>query len=125
MISSGKRQTLKSYPPLRALLKALNQAKSFVHLVSYGITQIMMGALKVTAQHVPVRGIVAGRNLGEQITSDVEDYKNEAPDLSIAFWNHERFRGVDEPHQKLIIIDELLAFKGSGNFTRTAWRSAA
>lgn len=29
------------------------------------------------------------------------------------------------PHQKLVVIDGLLAFKGSVNLTPTAWRKAA
>src|SRR5262249_21598106 len=31
---------------------------------------------------------------------------------------------MDVPHKKLIVIDGLLAFKGSANLTQTAWRSA-
>ena len=44
--------------------------------------------------------------------------------LSIKFCQTGGFRSIEEPHQKLIVIDGLLAFKGSANLTQTAWRSA-
>jgi phosphatidylserine/phosphatidylglycerophosphate/cardiolipin synthase-like enzyme len=33
-------------------------------------------------------------------------------------------RSSAAPHQKLVVIDGLLAFKGSANLTTTAWRKA-
>jgi phosphatidylserine/phosphatidylglycerophosphate/cardiolipin synthase-like enzyme len=83
----------------------------------------MIGVLKLAAQYVPVRGIIAG-NVGEQVVSEVTDFKDEAPNLSLHFWKHGNLRGMDEPHQKLIVIDGLIAFKGSANLTHLAWRSA-
>jgi hypothetical protein len=111
------------HPPLRALLRALVEARSFVHFISWGITQLMIGALKVTAQRVPVRGIVSG-HVGEQIICEVNDFKHEAYNLKIKFCEPSQFRTIDIPHQKLIVIDGLLAFKGSANLTQMSWRSA-
>jgi len=82
----------------------------------------MIGILKLAAQYVPVRGIISG-NVAEQIISEVTDFKDEAPNLSLDFWKHGNLRGMDEPHHKLIVIDGLIAFKGSANLTHTAWRS--
>jgi hypothetical protein len=103
---------------------ALSEARSFVHFISWGITQLMIGALKVTAQRVPVRGIVSG-SVGEQIMCEVDDFKNESPNLDIKFCETAGLRSIDIPHQKLIVIDGLLAFKGSANLTQKSWRSAA
>jgi hypothetical protein len=118
------RQRSPRLPPLFLLMDTLKSAKSFVHFVSVGITEIMMGILKMAAQSVSIRGIVAGRAIGENVISHIKDFKNESPNLEMAFWNYDQFRAMDEPHQKLIVVDGLLAFKGSSNLTQTAWRSA-
>jgi phosphatidylserine/phosphatidylglycerophosphate/cardiolipin synthase-like enzyme len=110
-------------PPMRVLLMALMEAHSFVHFVSYGVSPMMIGVLKMIAQRVPVRGIVS--NPGENIVCEVDEFQYEAPNLEIRFCASKGYRSVDIPHQKLIVIDGLLAFKGSANFTDTAWRSAA
>jgi hypothetical protein len=41
------------FSPLRALLIGLIEARSFIHFISWGITQMMIGALKVAAQGHP------------------------------------------------------------------------
>jgi len=84
---------------------------------------MMIGILKLTAQYVPIRGIISG-NIGENIISEITDFKDEAQDLQLQFWKHGNFRGMDEPHHKLIVIDGLIAFKGSTNLNQVAWRSA-
>jgi phosphatidylserine/phosphatidylglycerophosphate/cardiolipin synthase-like enzyme len=112
------------YLPFRSFMQALLQARSFIHFTSYGITQLMIGILKMAAQHVRIRGIVSG-NVGEQIISEVTIFSNEAPKLEIIFCESYGFRNTDIPHQKLVVIDGLLAFKGSANLTQMAWRSAA
>jgi hypothetical protein len=112
------------YPPLRALFVALAEARSFIHFVSWGVSPFMIGSLKVVAQRVPVRGIVSG-NVGENVICEVKDFMHEAPNLDIIFCESRGFRTSDIPHQKLVVIDGLCAFKGSANLTQTAWRSAA
>jgi hypothetical protein len=52
----------------------------------------------------------------------LKDYPDEAPSLRIHAFAESRFREV--PHQKLIVIDGLLAFKGSSNLTLSGWRKA-
>jgi Zn finger protein HypA/HybF involved in hydrogenase expression len=114
----------KSYPPVRSLLRAILNARSFIHFVSYGISPTMIGILKLAAQYVPIRGVVAG-TISENVISEVDEFKDEAPGLSLHFWKHSNFRGMDEPHHKIVVIDGLIAFKGSANLTHTAWRSVS
>jgi phosphatidylserine/phosphatidylglycerophosphate/cardiolipin synthase-like enzyme len=114
----------RSFPPVRSLLKAILNARSFIHFVSYGISPAMIGILKLAAQYVPIRGIVDGI-ISENIISEIDEFKDEAPGLSLHFWRHGNFRGMDEPHQKIIVIDGLIGFKGSANLTHTAWRSVS
>lgn len=46
--------------PLTALYSLLSQARYFVHFVTYGtVSHQLIGALRVTAQRVPIRGIVS------------------------------------------------------------------
>ena len=56
---------------------------------------------------------------------EVNDFKHEAPLLMIKCCEPAGLRTADIPHQKLVVIDGLLAFKGSANLTQMAWRSAA
>lgn len=109
------------YPPMRALLHALNTAEHFVHFTTYGISALLVGALRLTAQRVAVRGLVSGVKTDVMIR-ELTDFHDEAPAMAI------RLLGGEEryfPHQKIIIIDGLLAFKGSANMTDYGWRKAA
>jgi phosphatidylserine/phosphatidylglycerophosphate/cardiolipin synthase-like enzyme len=54
----------------------------------------------------------------------LEDYKNEAPNLEIKTICASSHKWDKLPHQKLIVIDGLLAFKGSANLTLGGWRKA-
>jgi phosphatidylserine/phosphatidylglycerophosphate/cardiolipin synthase-like enzyme len=110
------------YPPLRGLLEALSQARQFVHFTSYNISHVIIGALKLAAQRVSVRGIISGIN--EQTKRELEDFKSEAPRFRVrTFAANNQWEEI--PHQKLLVIDGLLAFKGSANLTLNAWRNAA
>jgi len=110
-----------AYPPMRALLQALHSAEHFVHFTTYGISALLVGALRMTAQRVAVRGIVSGVKT-EVMMRELTDYRDEAPSLSLRLLS-----GEDRyfPHQKIIVIDGLLAFKGSANMTDYGWRKAA
>ncbi|HYX72879.1 MAG TPA: phospholipase D-like domain-containing protein [Nitrososphaera sp.] len=111
-------------PPMRALYKTLGHAKSFVHLVTYGISQMHLGALKVIAQKVQVRGIIS--NADTYLSEEIRDYAAEAPELKLRLFNQSSSRAErNQPHQKLVVIDGLLAFKGSANLTLSGWRKAA
>lgn len=108
-------------PPMRALLASLQTAERFVHFTTYGMSALLLGALKLTAQRVEVRGIVSGVKT-EVMMREMTDYQNEAPRLAMRV-----FSGDDGyfPHQKIVVIDGLLAFKGSANMTDFGWRKAA
>lgn len=115
----------KSPPPLRVLLSAFLVAESFIHLTSYGLNHSFLGALKLISQGVDVRGLVS--NVKEDLVKEINDYKDENPRLNlITLSPTNTYRRIEDeiPHQKLIIIDGLLAFAGSANLTLSAWRNA-
>ncbi|MDX2162734.1 MAG: phospholipase D-like domain-containing protein [bacterium] len=109
------------YPPMRGLLEALNSAQQFVHFTTYGISALLLGALKLAAQRVDVRGVVSGVK-NEGVYKELTEYREEAPRLDTRVFQQE---GQYFPHQKIIVIDGLIAFKGSANLTDFGWRKAA
>jgi hypothetical protein len=113
------------YPPLRALMQAILNAKSFIHFTSFGVSPIILGALKLAAQQVAVRGIVSV--VSGQTATELTDFKDEAPLLETRLFEYQaQPQGADSsPHQKIIVIDGLIAFKGSANLTVSGWRRAA
>jgi phosphatidylserine/phosphatidylglycerophosphate/cardiolipin synthase-like enzyme len=109
------------YPPMRALFEALNNAQQFVHFTTYGISALLLGAVKMTAQRVPVRGLVSGIK-NDSVYRELTEHANEAPMLETRLFQQD---SQWFPHQKIIVIDGLLAFKGSANLTDFGWRKAA
>ncbi|NDJ61149.1 MAG: hypothetical protein GYB67_08490, partial [Chloroflexi bacterium] len=70
---------------------------------------------------VAVRGIVSGvRN--DAMHRELTAYGEEAPQLNIRIYQND---AQSFPHQKIIVIDGLMAFKGSANLTDFGWRKAA
>ncbi len=122
-IATDMRKMREYYPPLRCLFAALNRAQQFVHFTTFGISHIMIGALKMAAQRVRVRGIVSGAD-SPQTVQELTEYKHEAPYLQVKVYGAET-DWRDMPHQKLVVIDGLIAFKGSANLTLSGWRKAA
>jgi hypothetical protein len=113
---------LEVVPPLRILFEALSNAQQFVHFTTTGISHMIIGALKMVAQRVSVCGIVS--NVEAATLAELVNFGMEAPNLTIrAYGSEASWR--DMPHQKLVVIDGLLAFKGSANLTQNAWRKAA
>jgi len=112
--------TMNGYPPMRALLESLQAADKFVHFSTYGLSALLLGALKMTAQRVPVRGVVSGVKT-EAMLRELSMYDDEAPQLQLRLFPDSQFT----PHHKIIIIDGLMAFKGSANMTDYGWRKAA
>ncbi len=108
------------YPPMRALFAALQNAEQFVHFTTYGISALLLGALKLTAQRIDVRGVVSGVKT-DTMLHELTDFADEAPRLNVRLYNEGQYM----PHQKIIVIDGLLAFKGSANMTDFGWRKAA
>ena len=112
-------------PPLNNLLEALSLAKAFVHFTSFGIDQFFIGALKLVAQRVPVRGIVSNVD-SERTLDELTAFAKDAPHGNFAIKHFLRDGAYYEaPHQKLIVVDGLLAFKGGANLTLNGWRKAA
>ncbi len=113
------------YPPLAGLLQALNCARQFVHFTTFGISKDFLLVLKFIAQRIPVRGVVALTPDQSRILLELKNSELEAPNLCIKVACSSSNTWEDLPHQKLIVIDGLMAFKGSANLTTTAWRKAA
>lgn len=114
-------------PPLRILLNALLSAESFIHLTSFNMNHTLLGALKLVSQNVDVRGLVSGLKDDDSLIPEITNYKDENPRLTlIVVAAKNTYRRVEDqvPHQKLIIIDGLLAFAGSANLTLSTWRNA-
>lgn len=110
--------------PMYSLLAALSSARYFVHFVSFGISEFFFGALKTLAHRVPVRGIVA--NVDERNLDELTFHRGDVPLNRFQIEHYVRGKDWEEsPHQKLIVIDGLLAFKGSANMTTMGWRKAA
>lgn len=109
------------YPPMRALLEALGVAQHFVHFTTFGISAMLVGALKMTAQRVDVRGVVSGIKQNA-LYQELTGYTDESPRMVIRVFTDD---ALHFPHQKIIVIDGLIAFKGSANLTDFAWRKAA
>jgi hypothetical protein len=110
--------------PMAGLFEALNSAQSHVHFVTYGISLMLLGALKITSHRVPVRGIVSG--VEAKYLDELTNYKDEAPNLKLNIFDRSSWNGGldNAPHQKLIVIDGLMAFAGSANLTVSGWRKA-
>jgi phospholipase D-like protein len=108
------------YPPMRALLESLQTAEHFVHFSTYGLSALLLGALKMTAQRVPLRGLVSGVK-NDAMIRELTAYEDEAPQLQLRLFQDAQFT----PHHKIVVIDGLLAFKGSANMTDYGWRKAA
>jgi hypothetical protein len=124
-IASNVQQDSPNYPPLKGLFESINKAQQFIHFTSFGISHQFLGALKLAAQRIPVRGIVSLPPAQAWLLPELECYKGEAPGLEIKTVCASSRTWEELPHQKLIVIDGLLAFKGSVNLTQTAWRKAA
>jgi hypothetical protein len=113
------------YLPMRALFEALLNAQKFVHFVTFGCSPVLMGAIKMVAQRVPVRGIVS--NSADWVKEEFVTNKDEAPHLDVRIFERSDRREDWQAasHSKLIVIDGLLLFKGAANLTTEGWRKAA
>jgi hypothetical protein len=89
------------------------------------MSHMPLGALKLVAQKIDVRGNVS--NPGPFLVDETTKYSDEAPRLTLRLLEegNSRMQRSQLPHQKLIVIDGLLAFKGSANLTLSGWRQAA
>jgi hypothetical protein len=122
-IATTFRLRAEHFPPLAALYAALSRAHSFVHIVSWGISLEMVGALKAISHRVPVRAIVSGVT-NEGVAHTASGYPMEAVNCDLRLLRDAR-GWRDLPHQKIVVVDGLLAFAGSSNLTTDGWRKAA
>jgi hypothetical protein len=113
------------FPPLKALLASLNTAQQFIHIISYGISPEFLLTLKLLSHRLAVRGIISMPVEQSWLLSELRNYPIEAPNLQLKVISACRQSWNIYPHQKHIIIDGLMAFKGSANLTLTGWRKAA
>ena len=113
------------YPPLRSLFEAINNATKFIHFTTYGLSYSIYGALKLKAQLIPIRGIAS--NIPQKFAEEINKNNNEALNLEMVIFEQSPSseNWAKMPHQKFIVIDGLLAFKGSANLTEDGWRKTA
>jgi hypothetical protein len=109
------------WPTMRTFFEVISRARYFVHFTSWGISHVMIGALKMASMRVPVYGFVS--NVEPHARMQLTEYPDEAPRL-VAKVIPTREGVYDAPHQKILIIDGLVAFKGSTNLTTTGVRRA-
>jgi phosphatidylserine/phosphatidylglycerophosphate/cardiolipin synthase-like enzyme len=119
--SRGYGGVIDRWPTMRLFFEALSRAQEFVHFTSWGMSHVMIGALKATSMRVPVYGFVS--SVADHARTELAEYPDEAPKLHAKIIPSSQ--GIyDAPHQKIIIIDGLLAFKGSTNLTAAGMRRA-
>jgi hypothetical protein len=104
---------------MRALFDAFHTAHRFVHFTTCSICPQLIGALKMTAQRVPVRGVVA--EAADSFSADLTHPK-EAPDLDIRLLPQE---GDTPRPETFIVVDGLVAFRGLTSLTLHGLRQAA
>ncbi|ORB32795.1 hypothetical protein BST40_27495 [Mycobacterium persicum] len=110
-----------AWPTMRTFFEVVARAKYFVHFASWGMSHQLVGALKMTSMRVPVYGFASNVDAGTR--AELTEYPTEAPGLTAKVIPTEQ-NIYDAPHQKLLIVDGLVAFKGSANLTNTGLRRA-
>jgi hypothetical protein len=119
--SRGVRPRCTPWPTMRTFFEVISRARYFVHFTSWGISHVMIGALKMASMRVPVYGFVSAVEANAR--AELTEYPSEAPNLTAKVIPSSQ--GIwDAPHQKLLIIDGLVAFKGSTNLTNAGPRRA-
>ncbi|SDZ46521.1 Phospholipase D Active site motif-containing protein [Micromonospora pattaloongensis] len=111
----------KPWPLMRLMFEVLARARHFVYFSTWGMSHLMIGAFKMASVNVPVLGVVS--NVEEHAKVELTAYPDEAPQLTVQVvqpgpgaW--------DAPHQKLVVVDGMVAFTGSTNLTNNAIRKA-
>lgn len=105
--------------PLRTLMELLSASRSFIHIASFRFDDFTLALLEMAAQATSIAAIFSG--IGLKQSEILDRVSLEAPGLECRV---EEPRS-DQNHQKLIVIDGLLAIRGSPNLTRQGWRSVA
>jgi Phospholipase D Active site motif len=111
----------KPWPTARTLFEVISRARYFIHFASYGMSHQIIGALKLASTRVPVYGWAS--NVDANTRAELTEYPNEAPKLIAKVIPSDQ-SVFDAPHQKLLVVDGLVAFKGSANLTNAGLRKA-
>jgi hypothetical protein len=113
--------SLKSFrfEPLASLFKAINAARWFIHFTTYSLDSTILGALRMASHRAQVRGIVGKLNDFDQRALESMNADNPADVTSdfLILSRSSKTPMIDGVHSKLIIIDGVLAIKGSANLT--------
>ncbi len=117
----GPRLRRDPWPTMRTFFEVVSRARYFVHFASWGMSHQLVGALKMASMRVPVYGFAS--NIDPGTRAELTEYPSEAPGLIAKVIPTEQ-NIYDAPHQKLVIVDGLVAFKGSANLTNTGLRRA-
>ena len=105
----------------RTFFEVLSRARYFVHFATWGISHRQIGALKLASMRVPVYGFAS--EVADHTRVELTEFPDEAPNMKAEVI--ESRRGAwDRPHQKIFIVDGLVAFKGSANLTNNGLRNA-
>ncbi|ETW22187.1 hypothetical protein [Mycobacterium gastri] len=119
--SKGEGVRRQPWRTMRTFFEVISRARYFVHFSTWGISHVMIGALKMASMRVPVYGFASNVEAGAR--AQLTEYPDEAPQLTAHVIPSTE--GVyDAPHQKILIIDGLVAFKGSTNLTTSGVRRA-
>ena len=110
------------WPVTRTFFEVISRARYFIHFTSWGISHKMIGALKLASVRVPVDGWAS--NVEGHARVELTEYPDEAPNFRAKVFGSDRGVPYDAPHQKLVIVDGLVAFKGSANLTNAGMRRA-
>jgi len=103
---------------LRNMLAALNQARHFVHVITWGLSLEFIGMLALLSHRVSVRAVVSGcEEKRAQELLEAQAYGGE--DFEVIPLR--KGDSASRPHQKLIVIDGIMAISGSANFTIPSW----
>lgn len=121
--SSNQKLLNKSYAPLALLFDLINSAKWFIHFTTWNVDTALVGALRLAANRgVYVWGVVGNTKSHDYVVQQIESLENNR----LKVWIHGHNTNVTIPnHGKLIIVDGLVAIKGSANLSVNAWLNAA
>ena len=112
----------REHSPIRLLTHLLLSARAFVHVMTTGLSQDMLGVLRTVAEVVPIYGIFGRIDKNE--VAELEAMREDGVPIAY-FVVGSRSSPEDFPHTKLIVVDGLVAVSGSANLTTGAWRKAA
>ena len=110
------------WPTTRTFFEVVSRARYFIHFATWGISHKMIGALKLASMRVPVYGWAS--NVESHVRVELNEYPDETPNFTAKVMPSDQHAPFDSPHQKLVVVDGPVAFKGSANLTNSGMRKA-